>query len=357
MRVLFLTRYPKEGASSRYRVYQYLPYLNAKGIDYQVESFMSLHMYALSQKSGHTMLKMLLMFVACIKRLGVLWRCRSYDLIYMQREALPVGPLVLERWFRFLGKKTIFDYDDALFIFKANTHTRFFSWFKNPLRVPKIMSTVDCVLAGNDWLRARAAEYCNDSRTFHVAENLERYSQKTYLNTKKSLTIGWLGSPSTEKYLQLIKPTLQKLSIKYPHVLIKVIGGGQFSAEGINVEHIPWHIDTEVEQLHSFDIGIMPLPLEDWSKGKSGGKARTYMSVGLPIVCTGIGFNTELVQHGKTGLLVKSQDEWEQALERLICDEQLRRDLGLAARSYAEKYCSLAHAGPIFANILKEFGH
>jgi len=354
VKVLFLTKYPEEGASSRYRVYQYLPYLRQHGLICEVQPFMSPRMYGMVFRTGHTFVKTLHTGAAILRRLAVLFTARKYDLIFMQRECLPFGPPFMENLFRKWDIPTIFDYDDALFIFKSSTHNRLVDFIKRPQRIFEIFSLVDCVLTGNDYLRERAAEYSAKARTFLVAEDTDKYSQKPAYENNSVFTIGWLGSPSTEKYLHLITPVLQKICKKYPHVQLKVIGGGNFQAEGVPVVHLKWDMESEVKELHSFDIGIMPLPLEEWSKGKSGGKARTYMTVGLPAVCTAIGFNIELIDSGKTGFLVTSENEWIGVLSRLIEDPDLRKEVGTAAREFVLKHQSIHVLAPQLLEILQE---
>jgi glycosyltransferase involved in cell wall biosynthesis len=291
---------------------------------------------------------------ATLHRFVVARRAKEYDLVYLQRECLPFGPPWLERSIKKQGIRTIFDYDDALFIFKGSTHNKFADTFKRPEKYREIFGLVDCVLAGNDWLRDQAAQHCSEVRTFEVAENLDRYTQRAMQEDSDSVTIGWLGSPSTEKYLKLIEPALKVVCHKYPGTSLKVIGGGVFKPEHVPVEHIEWSMDTEVAHLHTFDIGIMPLPLEEWSKGKSGGKARTYMAVGFPVVATGIGYNCELIEDGETGFLVTEKGEWIDALSRLIEDVALRQRVGDAARQYVAEHFALTKLGPQFAEILRE---
>jgi glycosyltransferase involved in cell wall biosynthesis len=122
----------------------------------------------------------------------------------------------------------------------------------------------------------------------------------------------------------------------------------------LNVEFVEWTLEGSLRALQAFDIGIMPLPLEEWSKGKSGGKARTYMAVGLPVVATGIGYNNELIKDGETGFLVKELGEWIAVLSRLIEDSKLRQQTGEAARRSVEEHFDLKKMGPQFAEILRE---
>ncbi len=354
MNVLFLTKYPADGASSRYRVYQYLPYLDAAGIGYRVQPFMSEAMYALVNRPGRRLRKAAHAAFAVLRRLAELARCGRYDLIYLQRECLPLGPPLMERAFRRRRIPTIFDYDDALFIVKPSTHNSFVDTFKSGARTQQIFGLVDCVLAGNDWLRDRAIEHGGAARTFHVAEDLDRYARRAPHRNGATVTLGWLGSPSTEKYLDLIREPLRALCRRYPQLRLRVVGGGAFTDARIPVEHRPWRYASEVDDLHAFDIGLMPLPLEDWSRGKSGGKARTYMAAGVPAVCTGIGFNLELIRDGETGVLVRDPGEWEAALARLIENADLRERIAAAARAEVERRYALTRIGPQFVDILRE---
>src|SRR5690606_26783387 len=147
--VLFLTRYPVAGASSRYRVYQYLPYLKAEGIALEVQSFMDDALYALSFSPGRTAAKVARSVLAVARRLLVLTRFRSFDVIYMQRELLPFGPAWIERFLKASGVRLVFDYDDALFIAKASRYNPLASLLRAPEKVRDIFRIVDLVVAGN----------------------------------------------------------------------------------------------------------------------------------------------------------------------------------------------------------------
>ncbi len=331
MKVLFLTRYPVEGASSRYRVYQYLPALKDLGVDAHVSSFMNLAMYRSVFSSSGTWKKAMHTFWAVIKRVTIIFSAKRYDLVVMQRELLPFGPPLLEKILQWRGVATVFDYDDALFIHKDSKHNQLASKMRRPDKTLQIFSMVDAVAAGNQYLADCARPYCENAFCVEVAEDTRRIPLRDF-TVREKVIIGWLGSPTTEKYLELIRPALEDLFAKHTNLEMRVIGGGDFFMGNTNVVHIPWQIETEVDELIQFDIGLMPLPLEEWSKGKSGGKARTYMAAGVVPVCTAIGYNQELIEHKQTGYLVEAQDEWEQALEELVSSSELRKHIGCAAR-------------------------
>lgn len=331
MKVLFLTRYPVEGASSRYRVFQYVPYLEALGIDCTVSPFMGPRLYRLMSRRGRTAQKTLLTALATLRRLSWLLRSGRFDVVVFQREALPFNTTIVERW---LSRRhgTVFDYDDALFIGKVNRATPLAAALRNETKTFRIFEVVDLVLAGNDWLASVARERGARAEAFHVAEDVGRFEGvRSKDAVGRAVTLGWLGSSTTEKYLELIRGPLERIAVSHG-ARLHVVGGGAFRSDVLDVAHSPWTLDSEPERLASFDVGLMPLPLEEWSKGKSGGKARTYMAAGVPPLVTGIGYNLELIEHGRTGMMVKTEDEWYDALVHLCEDPALRASIAAAAR-------------------------
>ncbi|MEQ9567308.1 MAG: glycosyltransferase, partial [Pseudomonadales bacterium] len=101
-----------------------------------------------------------------------------------------------------------------------------------------------------------------------------------------------------------------------------------------------------------FDIGLMPLPLEEWSKGKSGGKARTYMAAGVVPVCSAIGYNLELIDQDRTGFLVETPEQWLATLNTLVESRELRERIGRAARAEVERRFSVTGQAEKLKNLL-----
>lgn len=353
LKVLFLTRYPIEGASSRYRVFQYLPHLAALGLQCSVQSFMDARMYRLSQLHGRTGAKMLSTLRATLARLGVLWQWRRYDVIYLQRELLPFGPPVVERWLVRRGAVLVFDYDDALFIKKASRFNPIATLLRSPDKTRELFRLAACTVAGNDWLRDAARANGGVSCTIEVAEDTGRIPAHRPHDNDRPVTIGWLGSPSTVKYLRLIEAALRRIAARHPTLKWEIMGGGDLVMPGIDWHCSDWSLASELDALARFDIGLMPLPSEDWARGKSGGKARTYMAAGVVPVVAAIGYNLELVRHDQTGMLCHTDADWDQHIERLILDPALRQRLAVAARAEVEKRFSPLGQATLLARLLR----
>lgn len=352
LRVLFLTRYPLAGASSRYRVFQYLPHLRAEGLDCTVQSFMDDRLYALSFAPGRTLAKLWHTLAATARRLWALRHWHRYDVIYLQRELLPFGPPWVERWLKRRGRRLVFDYDDALFIAKPSRYNRLASFFRAPEKVRELLGLVDLVVAGNNWLRDQATAVGGRAVTVEVAEDASRFDGARR-NPEAPVIIGWLGSTSTVKYLRLIEPALQELAARHPELQFELMGGGEFDMPGVPWKLLPWSLEGEVEALSRWQIGLMPLPSEDWARGKSGGKARTYMAAGVVPVCTAIGYNLELLEHGRTGMLCREQAQWSESLEQLLSQPGLRQAMAEAACAEVRaRFAPAAIAGQL-AELLK----
>jgi glycosyltransferase involved in cell wall biosynthesis len=145
------------------------------------------------------------------------------------------------------------------------------------------------------------------------------------------------------KYLSLIAPALQRIATEFPDcVHFEVMGGGDFNMTGVPWRQSQWSLEEELSALARFDIGLMPLPAEEWAKGKSGGKARTYMAAGVVPVCTSIGYNVELIQHRESGFLCDTQNDWYLALKTLIEDPAMRQAIAVKARKHVESSFSVA---------------
>jgi len=353
MKVLFLTRYPLAGASSRYRVYQYLPQLRAMGVECDVQSFMSDELYRLSMQRGGNGRKIALTLAQTLRRLHKLLDCGGYDVIYMQRELFPFGGPVIEKWLKRRGRTLVYDYDDALFIKKPSKHNPLATLMRSGDKAVEIFRIVDLVVAGNDYLRNQAAKHGANAVTLHVAEDAERVPRRRRDEESEVLIVGWLGSPSTEKYLELIRKPLADFFAHRPQAVLRIVGGGDFRAD-FPVEHWNWSLQNEVKALASFDVGLMPLPNDEWSLGKSGGKARTYMAAGVPAICERIGYNIELIVPGITGYLVSGDKEWRAALEDLADNPALREEVGSAARRYVAENFSIEGQAAKLKKILED---
>jgi glycosyltransferase involved in cell wall biosynthesis len=247
----------------------------------------------------------------------------------------------------------VVDYDDALF-HKYDNHR--IAWVRRILgkKIATVMRLASCVIVGNEYLanyahRASVAQLV----VIPTVVDLTKYRVKELESASSVFTIGWIGSPSTARYLNELAPALAKVC-KGGRARVCLVGSGQINLSNVPVDVIDWHEDTEVDEIRRFDVGIMPLPDEPWARGKCGFKLIQYMSCSLPIVASPVGVNSEMVDNGVNGYLASTTDEWVRALEALMADAEMRRQMGAVGRKRVEeKYC-LAVTAPKFVELLKQ---
>ena len=340
--VLFWVPYPSEGASNRYRVEQYLPYLKLKNISYVLRPFWSSCAFKVLFNNGYFMKKLYYFILGTIRRIIDLFFLSRYDLVFIHREAYPVGGAFFETILSNLRKPFIFDFDDAIFLFASSPQNNFAINYKNPLKIAKIIKMSNGVIAGNGYLADFALKY--NPIVWVVPTSIDTDKYRNNLNKQNKhgdVIIGWIGSVTTLGFLDPMVNVFTRLSSRFPNVKFKIIGG-EFSVPGLsNVVSSPWSIERELDDLKTFDIGIMPMPDNEWTRGKCGFKAIIYMSMGIPCVCSAVGVNNEIITNGVNGFLVNAEDEWLDRLSFLINHDQQRREMGARARIVAEENFSV----------------
>ena len=337
MKILFITPYSSEGASNRYRVEQYLPYLKDNGFEYSVRPFVSSEFYRIIYKKGHMLKKIYYFYKGLIKRMADVFDAAQYDIIFIHREACPLGPPFFEWAMHRLNKPIIFDFDDAIFLRNFNPANSIYRYLKFPSKTNAIIRMSSAVIAANTFLKEYAQKF--NSNVYIIPTSID--TKKFCVSRKNSdeLVIGWVGSPTAAPYLKIIFGAMQKLSSSYNFILRIVGAEKEISIPGVKIENIEWQLNREIQDFQNIDIGIYPLHDIMWTKGKAAFKAIQYMSVGIPVVASPVGMTKELIKEGENGFLAGSEAEWVDKIARLIESPDLRRQIGLAGkRTVEEKY-------------------
>lgn len=353
MRILFWVPYPTEGASNRYRVEQYLPYLKEAGIKYSLKAFWGDAAYRILYKKGYNIQKIFFFAMGTLSRFIDLLAIARYDIVFVHREAYPVGPAFLEAIVSFLKKPIIFDFDDAIFLAAPSRPNAFIERFKRPDKIAHIIKMSRHVIAANRHLADFALLYNRSVSIIPTPIDMDTFCPHSAgSHDYDKVVIGWMGSVTSQPLLDTLKDVFRRISKRFPDVVFKIVGG-EFFVDGLsNIVNKPWALNEEIEDLRGFDIGIMPMPSMEWAKAK-GFKAILYTAMGIPCVCPPIGMNTEVITDGVNGFLVSTDDEWVDKLSLLIEDAGLRRRLGEAGIKIAEERYSLRANAPKFLEVLK----
>lgn len=336
----------------RFRIEQWEPHLRRDGINVEFSSFSDETLGAAMKQRGHFAAKTWGLSRSLVRRIAEAAQGSGFDLVYVFRESSLLGPAIAERILSARGIPFVFDFDDAVWIRYVSPANSYLSYLRFPGKTATLCRRARYVMAGSPYLRDYALRFNERVSVVPTTIDTEKYLAFPPREQAR-VTIGWTGSYSSEKYLDLIRPALERLRRRFDFRLV-VVGGGSFHANGLDIVHRPWQSATETADLADFDIGVMPLPDTEWERGKCGLKALQYMALGVPVVVSAVGVNAEIVQDGRTGYLARSAEEWEVALGRLIIDSELRRELGAEGRVVVERSYAAAVVAPQVAAIFRE---
>ncbi|WP_155263189.1 glycosyltransferase family 4 protein [Sphingomonas segetis] len=349
MRLTAFTKYGPMAASTRQRLLQYAPALEAAGVELDFRPLLD-DGYVASLATGKRYDRRRIA-AAYLRRLRDIAFEPLGDVVFVYAELLPWLPSALERLLLRRGRPIIYDIDDAFF----HTYNRHRSALVRSILgrkfEPLLRSAAACI-CGNAYLRGYVSQYC--SRTYVIPTVVDTDGYKPAPKAHEPLpVIGWIGSPTTWRYVRPLLPLLQEL-VSDGRARVKIVGAGA-AASGDSfpgLEFVDWSEASEIEQVQSFDIGIMPLPDDDWARGKSGYKLIQYMACGAPVVASPVGVNAEMVHGDSNGFLASTPDQWRNALDRLVCDSALRHRMGQEGRRLAVRDYSLVAHGPRFVRII-----
>lgn len=319
------------GASSRMRTYQFLPLWEEEGIEVKVSPFFN-EDYLTRFYQGERR-HFWNIFSCYIQRFQVLFSLNKYDMIWLEKELFPFLPAWAEWFINRFGKGYIVDYDDAVF---HNYDMNSSWWIRTFLKhkIDKVMSNSRLVFAGNKYIQERANKA--DAKRVEILPTVidpDRYFLKNKLEYDSCVHIGWIGSPSTLKYLLSLQSVFQALAKEHKLELIIVNSKGiEIPDFGVPITYLEWEEEKEVKYIQRMDIGIMPLPDDPWEQGKCAYKLIQYMACGLPVVASPVGMNVEVVKEGENGFLAGSDQEWIDTLEKLIVDPEMRQAFGKKGR-------------------------
>jgi glycosyltransferase involved in cell wall biosynthesis len=349
MKVLLLTRYTRKGASSRLRSLQYVDMLASLGVEVQVSPLLG-DGYLQAIYTGQR--KPLIALVRTyLRRLSTLLRARDFDLIWIEKELFPNLPSWFERLLAGTRTPYVVDYDDAIFHNYDQTSNPLKRLLKN--KIAKVMRHSAMVIAGNSYLGDYAIRAGATVTIIPTVIDIRRYPEPVTQAPEAVLSVGWIGSPATIKFLITLLPVMERLAAKLPLQLV-IIGASIDTQRYPFARNVAWSEQTEVEEISRFDVGVMPLPDAPWERGKCAYKLIQYMACGKAVVASPVGMNVDVVQHGVNGFLASSDEQWFQALSELLSNPQLRQSMGRVGRTLVEEQYCLQIAAPRLQSLFEQ---
>jgi glycosyltransferase involved in cell wall biosynthesis len=353
-RILVICPYPERVApSQRLKFEQYYASWRAEGYQVTVSSFIKPPLMEVVYGKGRYVKKVVWTLLGYLVRVADLFRLPFYDGVYIHLWVVPFGPAVFEPLYCMLNRNAIYDIDDMVHLrIHEKVNANWFTYrFKSKSRVISLMRrarhVVTCTPALDEFVR----RYNGNTTDISSTIDTDTYVPANPHRNNRPLVLGWSGSLSSSRYLYLLKDVLLDLSRELPFRLL-VIGDPGFRIDGLDVTAVAWCEPTEVRDLQQIDIGLYPLPDDDWVQGKSGLKALQYMALGIPTVATAVGANFRVIEAGVSGLLVRTDAEWKDAITRLAADPALRERLGRNGRERVERLFSVRANAPTYLRVL-----
>jgi glycosyltransferase involved in cell wall biosynthesis len=327
MRVIFLTHFSDQG--HRFRVEQYFPFLRAHEIEPKWQPF-----------SG-----------TLKERLVSYQDLPSYDVVCIQRRLF--SPFEF-RHIRKRSKKILFDLDDAI-MYRSSGSFLPYSYSRG-FKFRQTVKGIDVITVGNEFLKDEVLKVDRRKEVALIPTCIDTglYPKKKDISHSSNFILGWIGTKGNLKYLKGLEPVFERIGRKFSHVRLKIVSNDFYDPSSLSVIKKPWRLEDENEDLISFDVGLMPLDDDLWSRGKCGLKIIQYLSVGVPVVCTPVGINRDIVEDGQNGFWATSPDEWVNRLTMLIQDRGLRLEMGLQGVKTVERGYSLAVTSEKFLKVLMD---
>ncbi len=325
MKLLFLsTRRAKP--SFRFRVEQFLPVFAERGHRCDVEFLRG----------------------QLLSRWGLYRRLPQYDVVFLQKRLLSRAELFLVRR---QARRLVYDVDDAVMFDGQGRPDR-----RRQSRFRAMAGAADLMICGNSYLAEQSRKFSPRVEIVPTSIDTRKYQRNSRNTNSEPVVIGWTGSRSTNGYLNAVLPEVAALD---GQVCFKFISD---TSDGVNLallgavpfQFVPWSPDVEIAETATFDIGLMPLPDNPWTRGKCGFKALQYMGLGIAAVCSPVGVNCDIITHNENGLLAASPAQWRDCLARLVRDPDFRSRLGTAGRSHIEQHFAIDIQAPRLVGLLEE---
>lgn len=266
------------------------------------------------------------------------------DVVFICRTIIPRKIFYIHAFLiKKLLKKSyvIWDYDDNIF----ESHEI------PPKEKDIIIEHVNKIIVTNKYLR-NLLPSLNDSKfiylpttdgdIYHHFEDKLIFERKE--KYKKELVLIWVASASNLPYIKDVIPTLDRTARIIrddfdKKLTLKVICNVPLvmSTEYLNIENRTWSREIAIEEMKNAHVGIMPLRDTSFTRGKGAFKIIQYMSIGLPIIASAVGYNNEVVNPDIGDLVSLENNEWDKVILKYANDWSMVMKKGFNAREYWHK--------------------
>jgi glycosyltransferase involved in cell wall biosynthesis len=346
--VLFLPKYERRAASTRFRVLQYLPYLENAGFSVDVQPLLSDEYLAHRLDAGRSGTSEAVK--GLFRRFLTLRHVSEYALVVICLEAMPYLPPWFEQALNRAGVPYVYDFDDAIFHqYDLHPNSLVRRLFSGKMR--RVIEGATVVIAGNEYLAEYAARFNPRVTIIPTVVDVDKFLPRSTPADRERVVIGWMGSPTTVSYV-LERDRVWRAVTAGGRSTLRLVGAPRAWLRNVDMESRSWREETEIADVADFDIGVMPLRDDPWSRGKCGFKLIEYLACGVAVVASPVGVNSQIVADGVTGFLCTTDAEWIHRLKQLTQDRALRRRMGEKGREVVRRHWSLQRWAPELTRVL-----
>jgi glycosyltransferase involved in cell wall biosynthesis len=355
IRVLALASYPVEAASSRHRIVQFIEPLAARGFDVTFSPFLNASLFAALYEPGKLLPRLPHVAFRTLLRLGAIVRAARADVVFVQREAMLFGPPIVE-WLasRLLRRPLVLDLDDATWLpYASPIYGRLATFLKRPAKTDRLIRWARIVTCGSPSIAGHVRSRGAEAVVVPTVVDTRRF-RPGRARSEEIPTIGWIGTHGTFPFFERLLPIFERLAREVPFRLT-IVGSGRAEVRvaGVEVETRPWRIEREVEDFQSLDAGVYPIDDDEWSTSKAGFKAVQYMASGVPFVMSPIGVCASMGIPGRTHFSAVTDDDWLDALRRLVTAASLRERMSIEGRAFAEEHYDIESQADALAAVIR----
>jgi len=160
------------------------------------------------------------------------------------------------------------------------------------------------------------------------------YDTQEVLSQRQSLyneeiRLVWVATAIGLEYIQPIIPSLDDAAkalkeLNGKKLSLHVVCNKPLLAEAscLEIVNVLWGREVAKKEITGSHIGLMPLPDNEFTRGKGGFKLIQYMSTAMPVIASAVGFNKQIVTKD-FGFLINSpndQTTWKDAIIELASD-------------------------------------
>jgi L-malate glycosyltransferase len=338
----------------RLRYEQFVPFFEENNYKVTVAPFNSKRLQKILYLKGRLFEKALWFIWGYLKRFATIPLLPFYDCIYVFLWVVPDGSTLFERIYLKLARKTVYDIDDLVFKSNDSNINGIIKYIRSENNYLYLIKKADKIVLNNPYLRKLVCDYTIPEKICYIPISINTNNYVPVTNKNNLLIIGWTGSFSTLPYFILLEGVLQRISKKYSVKVLVMCDLPEIKMEGVDIEFVEFKKSHEIEQIQRMDIGLYPLPDNEWVLAKGGGKALQYMALAIPTIATNLGINSEIIEDNVSGLLVPvgDEDRWVEKLSLLIEDAELRKFIGQNGRTKIESTFSFDKNKHLYVDLL-----